>query len=326
MKPVLYMAPIRGITGSIYRNAYSRHFDGYDSCIMPFINNTTEKRSKHRDISPDRNNVDFELIPQILNNKPKDFILLANILYEMGYKTVNWNLGCPLGMIRKKKKGSGMLPYPKRIVNFLNEVIPEIPTSVSIKVRLGSEDNKELSILLPLLNDTPIKEIIIHPRTGKQLYTGTADLSFFEESLTLTKHTVVYNGDIDCFEIYKTLRKRFPSVNRWMIGRSGITNPFLPEQIKKIESKNTEVKIERFRVFHADLLRAHQEELSGQSHLIGKMKEMWKYWKNAFEGGDRLFLEISRTKSIKKYSDTAEKFFSKNPGHRWTKPRPAKEK
>ena len=30
MKPILYMAPIMGVTGSIYRNAYSRLFDGYD--------------------------------------------------------------------------------------------------------------------------------------------------------------------------------------------------------------------------------------------------------------------------------------------------------
>ena len=326
MKPILYMAPIRGITNCIYRNVYSRFFNGYDFCIMPFINNTTGKRSTLRDIFPERNDVNFELIPQILDKRPKDFIVLANSLFEMGYKTVNWNLGCPLGMIRKKKKGSGMLPYYNDILKFLNEVIPKVPNTVSIKVRLGSEDNKDLSRLLPHLNDLPLKEIIIHPRTGKQLYSGTVDLSLFEENLNLTEHEVVYSGDIDSFEKYRTLRKRFPSVNRWMIGRSGITNPFLPEQINKMENKSSDTKIERFRAFHSALLKAYQEELSGQAHLIGKMKEMWKYWKNAFEGGDHLFLEISRTKNIKKYLDTSERFFSKNPGHRWLKPLTSQEK
>lgn len=307
------MAPIKGVTGCIYRTVYSRFFNGYDIALMPFISNTKGRRSSLRDVLPEKNDVSFELIPQILHKTPKDFIVLAKSLYEMDYETVNWNLGCPLPMVRRKKKGAGLLPYSDEIVGFLHEVIPEVPNQVSIKVRLGSEDKSDLSKLLPLLNNLPLKEIIIHPRTGKQLYEGEADIDAFEESLSLSNHTIVYSGDIDSLEKYRMLAKRFPTVNRWMIGRGGITNPFLPEQIKNIEGAGSEKKLDRFLSFHEALLEGYQKELSGQAHLMGKMKEVWRYWVKALEGGDRLFRELSRTKSVKKYSATVEQFFRNHP-------------
>jgi len=307
------MAPIMGVTGCIYRNTYSLFFNGYDIAVMPFINNIKRKKSSLRDVLPERNNANFKLIPQILNKNPNDFIVLAKSLYAMGYETVNWNLGCPLPMVRKKRKGSGLLPYSDEIVEFLNKVIPAIPNQTSIKIRLGSENKTDLSKLLPLLNNLPLKEIIIHPRTGKQLYTGESNLDAFEKSLSLSDHTIVYSGDITSVEKYKVLEKRFPSINHWMIGRGGITNPFLPEQIKNIDGNQKDRKIDRFLSFHKALLEEYQKELSGQAHLIGKMKEVWWYWRKAFESGDRLFLKLSRTKNVKNYLDIIDQFFQKNP-------------
>jgi tRNA-dihydrouridine synthase len=317
MGPVLYMAPVRGVTESVYRNVYSRFFKGYDLCVTPFITNSRVKRAKLKDVLPENNDAAFGLVPQILERDPSVFILLAERLYTMGYKTINWNLGCPLSMVRKKKKGSGMLPFTGEIVEFLNQVIPAVPNKVSIKVRSGSENCGDLTRLLPELNGLPLKEIIIHPRTGKQMYSGKADIDFFDRALCLTGHTVVYNGDIDSREKFEILSTRFPGVSRWMIGRGGIMDPFLPGRIKNIEQGSEKKQLERFIAFHEALLEAYRRELSGPGHLTGKMKEMWKYWSPAFEKGRRFFLSLSRTGTIKKYLHAVDKFFSGNPGVRW---------
>ncbi len=313
MKPILYMAPIKGVTGCIYRNIYSRFFNGYDIALMPFFMNINGRRALLKDALPERNDAGFTLVPQILHKDPKDFIALANRLYEIGYKTVNWNLGCPLLMIRKKKKGSGLLPYSDEIVKFLDEVTSGSPNQISIKVRLGSEEKSDLLRLLPMLNDLPLKEIIIHPRTGKQLYEGEVDIAAFEESLSLSNHTIVYNGDIDSLEKYKMLEKRFPMIDRWMIGRGGITDPFLPEKIKGIDDPGGNGELDRFISFHSALFEAYQSDLSEQAHLIKKMKEVWRYWAKAFEGGGRIFKKLSRAKSIYKYSDMVDRFFRSRP-------------
>ena len=301
-----------GVTGCTYRNVYSKFFKGYDIAVMPFIKNSKGRRSTFKDVLPEKNDAGFELIPQILDKRPEDFICLAEKLYDMGYGKVNWNLGCPLPMVRNKKKGSGLLPYTEEIVGVLQKVMPRIPNSVSIKVRLGSESNDDLFRLLPKLNDMPLDEIIIHPRTGKQMYTGEADLTAFERAVSLTNHTVVYNGDIDSLKKYKMLKERFPEITRWMIGRGGVTDPFLPEQIKQIENETPLSGKERFLAFHAALLEAYQEQLSGPAHLIGKMKEVWRYWREAYEEGPRLFADISRTKTAKQYTSVVERFFRSN--------------
>ncbi len=313
MKPILYMAPITGITNSIYRNVYSGLFDGYDRCITPFVRGSAVRKSTFRDVLPEKNDTGFELIPQILSKDPKSFISLSNGIFELGYKTVNWNLGCPLPMVRKKKRGSGLLPFASEIVKFLEEVIPRIHGPISLKVRLGCDDKEDLFKLLPLLNDLPLEEIIIHPRTGKQMYEGEADIPSFEESLSLTTHTVVYSGDIDSVGKFKALSKRFPAVNRWMIGRGGIVDPFLPEEIKGLTHNTDREKLNRFEKFHQEIFQAYRDTLSGPAHLIGKMKENWRYWVKAYENGEHLFLEIATARTIDKYRKSVENFFKEKP-------------
>ncbi|MGR3177501.1 MAG: tRNA-dihydrouridine synthase [Candidatus Anammoxibacter sp.] len=317
MKPVLYMAPIQGITNCVYRNVYSRLFGGgYDFAIAPFTRNcnaTSTKCKVLRDIFVQRNSTDFELIPQILSRNAGDFINLAKIMFEMGYKTVNWNLGCPHIRVRRKKKGSGLLSEPDTVVKILEEVITAIPYQISLKVRLGNEDNNELFKLLPLLNDFALKKIIIHPRIGSQMYSGVADISAFEKCLSLTRHPVVYNGDIDSVDTYRRLAERFPTVNMWMIGRGGIVNPFLPEQIKNSTNNAVNNTQEKFVEFHNELFATYENELSGPAHLIAKMKEMWRYWSEAFEGGNRVLHSLSRTKNVNQYVSMVEKFFCDKP-------------
>ncbi len=311
-KPVLYLAPILGITNCIYRNAYSRIFDGYDFAVTPFIKScqvTKTMCTALRDLFPERNDTKFTLIPQILSNTPGDFISMANGLFDLGYKTVNWNLGCPIKQIRSKRRGAGMLPYPAEIMTMLNKIMPAISNQLSLKVRLGSENNREFIDLLPLLNDLPLKEIIVHPRIGSQMYEGEVDLTAFAEILSLSKHPVIYSGDIDSLETFNRLASRFPDIGGWMIGRSGITNPFLPEQIKNLRGDTSQEKLKRFISFHDEILTAYQKTLSGPGHLMDKMKELWRYWAKSFANGDKLFKAISKTRSIDRYSFLVQSFF-----------------
>ena len=316
MKPVLYMAPIQGITNCVYRNVYSRLFEGYDFAVTPFIRNCNVisiKCKVLRDIFVQRNSATFDLIPQILSNSINDFINLSKIMFEMGYETVNWNLGCPHKKIRRKNRGAGLLSYPETIVKILDDVITAIPNQISLKVRLGNEKNNDLFTLLPMLNDFPVKNIIIHPRTGSQMYSGETDIDAFEECLSLTKHQVVYNGDINSFETFEYLANRFPTVNVWMIGRGGVINPFLPEQIKNLAADTEEKTRARFIEFHDELFDSYQKELSGPAHIIAKMKEMWSYWSKTFEGGNHVLHSIARTRNLNQYLSLVGKFFNNNP-------------
>ena len=309
----LYLAPLRGFTEYIYRNAFSRHFDGFDIAVAPFIPTMSDARLKRKhlkDVLPE-NNQAMPVIPQIIGNKAEDFILLASRLYDLGYKTVNWNLGCPFPMVAKKQRGSGLLPHPEKIAAFLDETIPAIPGRLSIKARLGRKKKDEILTLLEIFNRYPLDEVTVHPRTGKQMYNGEPDLDMFEECLNVSSHTMVYNGDINDLDTFTRFSRRFASVNRWMIGRGALVNPFLPAIIKNGEDGITN-KIDVFRAFYEDLFEQYRIEFHGPGHLLDRMKGFWTYFSQSFKDGHRVKKKIHRTPKLDRYLKIVDRFFEED--------------
>ncbi|RLC10765.1 MAG: tRNA-dihydrouridine synthase family protein [Deltaproteobacteria bacterium] len=305
----LYMAPMKGLTDHLFRSAFADHFGGFDLAVAPFI--TTKqghriKRNYVKDVLPE-NNTRMPVIPQILSKTAGDFIILANYLYDLGYDTVNWNLGCPYPMVANKKRGSGMLPYTDRIQAFLDRVIPEINGSLSIKMRLGWKENIDIFKLLPVIDPYPLSQIIIHPRTGLQRYEGPVDLDAFEDCLAVTGHTVVYNGDIRTVDDFRRLYQRFDRVHAWMIGRWCIADPFLPGRITT--GADIPDKIYRMQLFHDTLFEAYNRVLDGPSHVMNKMKGFWRYFSLPFEDCKKSMKNITKSRLPEQYLERVNLFF-----------------
>jgi tRNA-dihydrouridine synthase B len=279
--------------------------------IAPFISSSKKMKPENnllREFYPDKN-TGIPTIPQIMSSNPADFTLLANALYNIGCGTVNWNLGCPFPMVVKKGRGAGMLCYPARIESFLEKTMPAIKPKLSIKLRIGLKYPDEVLQLIPIFNRFQIEELIIHPRTGVQMYEGEVDLDIFEQCLNFAKHRVVYNGDIDSLEKLEMLSKRFGSVDRWMIGRGLIGNPFLAEKIKFNTEKPYDEKIKIMRAFHDQLFAEYSKILSGPSHITNKMKEIWTYMGSFFENGEKIRKKINKTHHRDNYVDVVNKIF-----------------
>ena len=113
-----YMAPMEGLTGYIYRNAYQKYFHDIDRYFTPFITNKKLDFKVKKDIDPEHNQ-GMEVVPQILTNQPDDFISIVNQLKQYGYDEVNLNLGCPSGTVVAKNRGAGFLAVPDELDSFL---------------------------------------------------------------------------------------------------------------------------------------------------------------------------------------------------------------
>lgn len=311
-QPYLYLAPLRGVTDALFRNTFTRHFGGFDSAVAPFINpqkNPSRKRHMLADVEPEVNSL-LPITPQLLNNDAGQFLELARRLEDMGYTRLNWNLGCPAPMVANKGRGSGLLPYPEEIIGILDEVVPKLRASLSIKMRLGFREKQEGVSLLPRLDDYPLDEIILHPRLGKQMYKGKTDPDGFAEFLKLTRHKVVYNGDIVSTDVFQELAKRFPTVERWMIGRGVLQNPFLALEIRGQAEQDPAKRIQKIREFHDELCEGYREKLSGPGHLLGKMKQLWLYLYLSFPGKEKTLKKIKKAKSEKQFFEAANEMFA----------------
>ncbi|WP_299977698.1 tRNA-dihydrouridine synthase family protein [Desulfobacula sp.] len=305
----IILAPLQGFTDVTYRNVFSDHFSGVDEAVAPFISTMGQMRlkpSRIKDVDPENNKKLF-VVPQILGNVAKDFIFLADHLYEMGHQKINWNLGCPHSKIAKKKRGSGLLMYPEEIDTFLDTVLSKISNTLSIKVRLGRRSKDEIFKVLPVLDKYPLDEIILHPRTGLQMYEGTPDHDAFEKTLLCSRHPLTYNGDITDLNSFYAVQKKFPHIRRFMIGRGILSNPFLAENIKQIIVKKDQ--IERLKDFHDDLFDSYKKIFSGPAHLTGRMKGFWSYLAS-FKQSRKPLKNILKTNSIAKYQDMVKRFFN----------------
>jgi tRNA-dihydrouridine synthase len=314
--PRLWLAPLRGLTDAEYRTALARHFEGIDLAVAPFITTHGGHRIKTRhvrDLLP-ANNRDLPVIPQILSKSPDDFVQLANHLYDLGYACVNLNLGCPFPQVANKGRGSGMLPFPERVAGFLEATIPRLAGRLSIKTRLGRHHGDEIHSLIPLFNRYPLQEVIIHPRTGVQMYTGQPDRDAFAACLRTLDPPVIYNGDITRLSDFNPLAARFPSAAGWMIGRGVLANPFLPG-ILKHGRDGYQNKVARFNRFHDELLERYRIRLHGPGHLLNRMKGFWKYFPQCFRDSDKGRRRILKARTLTQYRDAVSAFF--DGGREW---------
>lgn len=304
----LVLAPIRGITDCHFRSLFHQYFPDFDSSLAPFINpqrHSSFQPKQLKDVLPENNRL-LPVVPQLLHTNAEDFLFLANRLQELGYKEINWNLGCPAPMVTIKHRGSGLLPFPEQIISFLDHVIPQLPMALSIKTRLGYEENNELLSLLPRLDDYPLTEIIIHARLGKQLYKGPTDLESFGFCLKASKHPIVYNGDITSVQKFQELQQQFPEIKKWMIGRGALANPFLAGEIKHGDRSEKQKTLLNF---HDELYACYRELLSGQAHLLGRMKQLWVYLSAFFPPEKKTWKKIKKCRTEKQYQHVVTELF-----------------
>ena len=103
----LYAAPMEGLTGYIWRRAQREMFGGVDKYFTPFLSpngNLTFQRKELDEVTQGER----DTVPQLLTNRGDYFVWAARELYAMGYREVNFNLGCPSGTVTAKHKGASL--------------------------------------------------------------------------------------------------------------------------------------------------------------------------------------------------------------------------
>ena len=306
----LSLAPFQGITDVVYRNIFKKHFGGIDKYYTPFFTGIQKDNSKSlrgEEISPDFNDVKT-VVPQILSNTAEEIIRFANQCKSMGYPEFNLNMGCPFPRVANKTRGCGLMADPDHTIKMLNDVFENIDgIKFSIKCRLGYYNDEEIYAFIETFNSLPFSEIIVHPRIGKQMYTGEASLEKFASLIPLINKPLVYNGDIFDIEKYNLVKKASTTI---MLGRGLLTNPFLAEQIKNID--NQQDKKQRLHGFVVDLYVERLHHAGGSPKIIGSMKELWKYMMNIFDDPQNVWRKVKKVNHLDEYETAVETIFNEH--------------
>lgn len=304
-----YFAPLEGISGYIYRNAYEKFFpNNIDKYFTPFIvpnQSKSLKTKEFRDVLPENNN-GLNIIPQILTNNSEGFIATCKKLKQLGYDEVNLNLGCPSGTVVSKFRGSGFLGKREELDNFLDEIFKIQDMKISIKTRLGVDSADEFYEIMKIYDKYPMEELIIHPRTRQDFYGNKPNMEMFKDALKSSKNTICYNGDIFSVKDYEKFIEECPSVDRIMIGRGSLANPGLINEIKGkgVMDKNI------LKEFHDEVCMGYKEILSGDINVLFRMKELWSYMIGMFEDSEKVAKKIKKERMLSEYNVIISRLFA----------------
>ncbi len=312
-----YLAPMEGLTGFVFRNAYQKHFGDIDTYFTPFINNKKMNYKEIKDILPEHNK-GMHVVPQILTNRAEDFLAIAKELGDYGYESVNLNLGCPSGTVVTKHRGAGFLAVPEELDHFLEEIFADCPLRISVKTRIGINDAGEWERILSIYEKYPMEELIIHPRVQKDFYNNTPDMDAFLYAVENSRHTLCYNGDICSVDDYKAWIQKMEGKDRehgsgstaqhtehMMLGRGILKNPGLVGELMG----HAPITKDQFHAFHDDVLKGYLDVMSGERNTLFRMKELWFYFAKYFTEPEKYVKQIKKTQRVAEYRVIVDNLF-----------------
>jgi len=324
----LYFAPLEGVTDVWFRNIHARLFP--NTCtryFAPFFTPTKDNLLTQRDrfALSHENNHGCIPIPQIMGNDPELFLAAARELAAMGYDEVNLNLGCPSGTVVSKKRGAGFLSETDLLDSFFDTVFNDSLFSppgvsarmrISVKTRLGMFSIDEFPDILAILNRYPIAELILHPRLRTEMYRGEIHSDMTAYTIQHTNHPLCCNGDLFSYADVLALQKQLPKMpHAFMLGRGAVANPNLFKEVRQALAGETVTTLTKNQLqqFSDAMLEDAKSRLSGERHVLFRMKELWSYWITLFEDADADRKRMKKATTLSEFCAATASLFARCP-------------
>lgn len=299
----LYFAPLQGYTEDAYRRIHHELCGGIKEYCTPFIRleNGGIRSKDIRDINPAHNN-GIPVAVQLIAKDDKELHELLKAIDTFKYNRIDINMGCPFPLQTRHGRGSGILPYPEKVESICKVIKSETERnkeqSFSIKMRLGLSQEDEWKSILPILNDTPLQHITLHPRVGEQQYKGNVNMAMFEEFLINSKHRVIYNGDVTSLDEIKTLQETYHLAGI-MLGRGLLARPTLAKEYCEGKEMDKQERLSIIRLMHDRLLSHYETVIHSESQRLSKIRTFWDYMEEELDR--KVWKKIMKAGNMKNY-------------------------
>ena len=251
------------------------------------------------------------LAVQIFGADPAVMAEAARMVEDAGADIVDINFGCPVRKVTKTGAGATMLDEPERACRVVEAVASAVSIPVSVKMRRGLEDGSRACLSVgPRLVAAGAASLTLHPRSAKQMYTGTADHSLTAELVSLVDVPVVASGDI-------VSRARAQAVLATtgaaavMVGRAAQGNPWALREILdgEVADPSQEEVVAELVLFMRETVR----EL-GESRATSFLKKFYGWYLGRGRFPRRFKAELTQVPTI---AEVEERLFAATPGARF---------
>jgi tRNA-dihydrouridine synthase B len=224
------LAPMAGVSVQAFRRQGRRYGAGLVCSEMVScagLHHGNERTLGYLRIAAD----EHPLAVQIFGADPAVMAEAARMVADAGADIVDINFGCPVRKVTKTGAGATLLDQPDDACRIVEAVATAVQLPVSVKMRRGLLDGSRTCLEVgPRLVEAGAATLTLHPRSAKQMYTGTADHVLTAELVELVDVPVVASGDV-------TSRARAQAVLATtgaaavMVGRAAQGNPWVLREL-----------------------------------------------------------------------------------------------
>tara|TARA_Y200000002_G_C22607269_1_gene632195 strand:- start:262 stop:1203 length:942 start_codon:yes stop_codon:yes gene_type:complete len=189
-------------------------------------------------------NIENPIVLQLGGNDPKNLGKVSKIANKFNYDEINLNLGCPSPRVSSGGFGAALMNDPELVKDCLVSIKENFDKEVSVKIRLGTDDNdidKTLDDFVDSIQSCNIKVFYVHAR--KAILKGLTPKQNREipplnyERVRKLKEDfsdleIIINGGIKQLDFLK--RNDLSSLEGIMIGREAYSNPLIFSKVDKI--------------------------------------------------------------------------------------------
>jgi tRNA-dihydrouridine synthase B len=270
----LVLAPMAGVSVQAFRRQGRRYGAGLVCSEMVScagLSHGNERTLGYLRIARD----EHPLAVQIFGSEPEVMAEAARMVEDAGADLVDINFGCPVRKVTKTGAGATLLEEPDRACRIVESVANAVSVPVSVKMRRGLANGSRAALAVgPKLVEAGAASLTLHPRSARQMYTGTADHELTAELVDLVDVPVIASGDVNTRDRAEQVLET-TGCAAVMVGRAAQGNPWaLGEIAGRLDGEPTREEI----VAELLLFMHDTVEEMGESRATGFLKKFYGWY------------------------------------------------
>ncbi len=269
----LVLAPMAGVSVQAFRRQGRRYGAGLvcsEMVSVAGIQHRNERTLGYLRVGAD----EHPLAIQIFGSEPIAMAEAARMVEAAGADIVDVNFGCPVKKVTKTGAGASLLDDADHACRLVQAVASAVPLPVSVKMRRGVENGSRRCLNVgPRLVEAGAASLTLHPRSAKQMYTGTADHSLTAELVELVDVPVIASGDVGSRAQAQSVLATTGAA-AVMVGRAAQGNPWA---LREIMGDNAEPSREEVVAELLLFMRETAREL-GRERAGGFLKKFYGWY------------------------------------------------